>query len=105
MSGASIDAGPLDAIDEEDLVRFDHAGRTYVVARDDAGGVFVADGLCTHEAVHLCEGFVFGRVVECPRHMGRFDLADGACKGGPVTAPIAVHETEVRGGNVFFRAP
>lgn len=98
-----IDAGPLSEIEEEDLVRFDHEGRTYIVARDDADGVFVADGLCTHEHVHLCDGFVFGRVVECPRHMGRFDLADGACKGGPVTESLKVYETEVRDGHVFFR--
>ena len=98
-----IDAGPLDAIDEEDLVRFDHGGATYIVARDDEGGVFVADGLCTHEKVHLSEGFVFGRVVECPRHMGRFDLATGACSGGPVQTPLRVHETEVREGRVMFR--
>lgn len=102
MSGW-IDAGPLEAIEEEDLIRFDHGGASYIIARDDQGGVYAADGLCTHEHVHLSDGFVFGCVVECPRHQGRFDLSNGAPRGGPVTTGLKVYPAEVRDGRVFVR--
>lgn len=102
MSGW-VDAGPLDAIEEEDLIRFDHGGSTYIVARDDAGGIYAAEGLCTHERVHLADGFVFGCIVECPRHQGRFDLRDGAPKGGPVTDGLRTYPAEVRDGRVFVK--
>lgn len=102
MSGW-VDAGTLDAIEEEDLIRFDHNGSTYIIARDDTDGVYAADGLCTHEQVHLSDGFVFGCILECPRHQGRFDLRDGAPKGGPVTSGLKTYPVEVRGGRVFVK--
>lgn len=52
-----IDAGALDDIDEDDVARFDHAGRTYAIYRI-GGNVYASDGLCTHEHVHLADGLV-----------------------------------------------
>lgn len=39
-----IDTGALDDIDDEDVARFDHGGRTYAIYRID-GHVYASDGL------------------------------------------------------------
>ena len=42
----------FDAIDDEDVVRFDHGGRTFAIYRVE-DKPYASDGLCTHEGVHL----------------------------------------------------
>lgn len=96
-----IDAGPLADIEEEDLIEFRHDDKILVIARDDAGGVYALDGLCTHEQVQLCDGFVFGCIVECPRHNGRFDIRDGSTQGGPVIDGLRTYPVELRDGHVW----
>lgn len=59
-----IDAAGFDDIDDEDVVRFDHDGRTYAIYRID-GHVYASDGMCTHERVHLADGLVIDHVIEC----------------------------------------
>lgn len=94
---------PVDDIDPEDVRRFVHGGTTYAVCRDDEGRVFAVAGLCTHEHVDLCDGFVFGCVIECPRHNGRFRLDTGAPGGGPVTEALATFDVRVEDGMIFLR--
>lgn len=96
-----VDACALDDVDEEDLIEFAHGDRTMIIARDDAGGVYALDGHCTHEQVRLCEGFVFGCVIECPRHNGRFDIRDGSTQGGPVVEVLKCYPVDVREGRVW----
>ena len=68
---------PVDDIDPEDVIRFDHAGRTYAIYRSAKGEVFATDGLCTHEQVHLADGLVIDDTIECPKHNGRFNYRSG----------------------------
>ena len=58
--GQWIEACGTDDIDEEDLIRFDHAGKTYAIYRSPDSEYFATDGLCTHEKVHLADGLVGG---------------------------------------------
>lgn len=37
--------------DEEDVIRFDHAGATYAIYRSPEDEFFATDGLCTHECI------------------------------------------------------
>ena len=62
-----------DDLDCEDVMRFDHGGRTFAVYRAPDGTPFATDGLCTHEQVHLADGLVMGDQIECPKHNGRFN--------------------------------
>ena len=98
-----IDICALGEIEEEDVHRFEHGGAVYLAARDDCDGVFVVDGLGTHEKVELANGFVFGCVLECPRHQGRFDLRDGRPCGGPVTEGLKTYPTRVQAGRVHVQ--
>ena len=51
-----VEACAVNAIDEEDVIRFDHAGRTFAVYRLEGDAYYATDGLCTHEQAHLADG-------------------------------------------------
>lgn len=96
-----IDAAALDEIEDEDVMRFDHAGQTYAIYRVD-GDVYASDGLCTHEHVHLCDGLVMGHTIECPKHNGRFDIRDGRALCAPVCEKLKTYPARVEAGRIFI---
>ena len=55
VAGEWIDACAAGDIDEEDVLRFDHGGRTFAIYRTTDDRYFATDGLCTHEQAHLAE--------------------------------------------------
>lgn len=98
-----IAACAADEIDEEDVIRFDHGGRTFALYRTEDDRYFATDGLCTHEQVHLADGLVMGTIIECPKHNGRFDFTTGAAKGAPVCVALRTYPVKVEDGRVFLR--
>ncbi|HEY9346867.1 MAG TPA: MocE family 2Fe-2S type ferredoxin [Inquilinus sp.] len=98
-----IAACAADEIDEEDVIRFDHGGRTFAIYRTEDDRYFATEGLCTHEQVHLADGLVMGTIIECPKHNGRFDFTTGAAKGAPVCVALATYPVKVEAGQVFLR--
>lgn len=97
-----IAACELNDIEDEDVLRFDHAGQTYAVYRVN-DRVYATDGLCTHERVHLCDGLVMEHVIECPKHNGRFDIRDGRALGAPVCVNLKTYPAKVEGGQIFIQ--
>lgn len=89
-------------IDSEDVMRFDHGGRTFAIYRSPDDAFFATDGLCTHEMVHLAEGLVMGHVIECPKHNGRFDYRTGVAKGAPVCVNLKTYDVKVEDGKVMI---
>ena len=89
-------------IENEGVVRFDHAGRTYAVYRSPDDAYFATDGLCTHEQVHLADGLVMDNIIECPKHNGRFDYRNGAAKGAPVCVNLKTYPVKVEAGKVLI---
>jgi MocE subfamily Rieske [2Fe-2S] domain protein len=100
-----IEAIAFDDIEPEDVVRWDHGGKTYAVYRTEDDSVFASDGLCTHEQVHLADGLLMGHVIECPKHNGRFDIRDGAPKRAPVCVALKVYSAKVEGGDIWVDIP
>lgn len=90
----------LDDIEPEDVIRFDHQGRTFAVYRAPDGTPFATDGLCTHEHVHLADGLVIGDQIECPKHNGRFNIRTGAALRAPVCVALATYPVRVVGGQI-----
>ena len=76
-----IEACEADEVEEEDVIRFDHGGRTFAIYRLDDDEYFATDGLCTHEQVHLADGLVMDDIIECPKHNGRFDIPHRCSEG------------------------
>jgi len=91
---------PVDEIDPEDVIRFDHGGRTYAIYRAEDGTPFATDGLCTHENVHLADGLVMGDQIECPKHNGRFNIRTGAALRAPVCVNLRTYPARIAGGMI-----
>jgi 3-phenylpropionate/trans-cinnamate dioxygenase ferredoxin subunit len=102
MSDNWIEVCAQDDIDEEDVMRFDHGGRTYAVYRSPDDRFFATDGLCTHENVHLADGLVMDEIIECPKHNGRFNYQTGEAKGAPVCVNLKTYPIKLEGGSVFI---
>jgi len=102
MADNWVDACAADDIDAEDVIRFDHAGRTFAIYRSEDDKYFATDGLCTHEKVHLADGLVMGSIIECPKHNGRFDYRSGAAKGAPACVNLATWPVKLEGGRVLL---
>jgi 3-phenylpropionate/trans-cinnamate dioxygenase ferredoxin subunit len=97
-----IVACAVDDVDEEDVIRFDHDGRTFAIYRSPDDGFFATDGLCTHEKVHLADGLVMDDIIECPKHNGRFNYKTGAAKGAPVCVNLQTYPVKVEAGKVMI---
>ena len=97
-----IDACAKDDIDSEDVMRFDHGGKTYAIYRSPDDEFFATDGLCTHEKVHLAGGLVMDEIIECPKHNGRFNYKTGEAKGAPVCVNLQTYPVRVQGERVLI---
>jgi Na+-transporting NADH:ubiquinone oxidoreductase subunit F len=86
----------------EDVLRFDHADKTYAIYRTAAGKLFATDGLCTHGRSHLAEGFVKGNLIECSKHNGRFDLTDGSPRRKPACVALQTFQAQEHDGKIFL---
>lgn len=89
-------------IDLEDVMRFDHDGRTFAVYRSPEDQYYATDGLCTHEKIHLADGLVMDNIIECPKHNGRFDYRTGEAKGAPVCINLRIYPVRIDGGKVLL---
>lgn len=96
-----VPACSVDDIDEEDLIRFDHAGRVFAIYKSPEGDFFATNGICTHEHAFLSDGLVIGDIIECPKHNGRFNYKTGAAKGAPVCVNLATFPVKVEGDTVL----
>lgn len=93
---AAADLGP------EDVIRFDHGRRTFALIRDEEGALYATDGICTHGNTHLADGLVKGKIIECPKHNGRFNLADGSPARAPICRGLATYPLEERRGRLWL---
>jgi 3-phenylpropionate/trans-cinnamate dioxygenase ferredoxin subunit len=103
MSDGWIKACNGGDIQKEDVIRFDHAGQTFAIYRTADDQYYATEGLCTHEKVHLAGGLVMDRIIECPKHNGRFDFTTGQAKGAPVCVNLKTYAVKVEAGAVFIR--
>ena len=97
-----IRACTRDDIEAEDLIRFDHNGRTFAIYRSPDDEFFCTDGLCTHEAVHLADGLVMDYVIECPKHNGQFDYRTGEAVRSPVCEALQTYPVRLDGDDVLI---
>ncbi len=94
-----VSAGLLDTyrVGEGRLVR--HGITPFYVVRLDAARVVALSAVCTH--VRCILGFdPARRVLVCPCHDGRFDLA-GNVISGPPPRPLPSYPVSIRAGEIF----
>jgi 3-phenylpropionate/trans-cinnamate dioxygenase ferredoxin subunit len=98
-----IQACDADDVEQEDVIRFDHAGRTFAIYRSPDDEYFATEGLCTHEKVHLADGLVMDEIIECPKHNGRFNYKTGAARGAPVCVNLKTYPVKVEAGKIYLQ--
>ena len=98
-----VEACAADDIDEEDVIRFDHGGRTFALYRSPDDRYFATDGLCTHEQVHLADGLVMDEIIECPKHNGRFNYKTGEARRAPARVNLCVYPVRTEAGRVKIK--
>lgn len=59
------------------------------------GKIFATSNTCTHEECSLSDGFLSGKIVECPCHGGRFDITTGKVMALPPTLPIKTYNVRI----------
>jgi Na+-transporting NADH:ubiquinone oxidoreductase subunit F len=87
---------------EEDVIRFDHEKKTYAIYRTADGNLYATDGVCTHGNAHLSDGFVKGKLIECAKHNGRFDITDGSPQRLPVCIALKTYKVREHDGKIFL---
>ncbi|MCY3897394.1 MAG: fatty acid desaturase [Caldilineaceae bacterium] len=102
-SGEWIEIGPVEDIEEEDVIRLDHGSRTLAIYRLKGDRYYATDGLCTHEYAYLADGLVIDGVIECPLHNGRFDIATGRALRAPACDHLETYPVERRGNSLYVR--
>ncbi|MFT7473525.1 MAG: 3-phenylpropionate/trans-cinnamate dioxygenase ferredoxin subunit [Verrucomicrobiales bacterium] len=92
----------VDSLTSGDVRVAEIDGRAIAYARIDDEW-FAIDDTCSHAQVSLAGGYLEpdDRTIECPRHGALFSLETGAALTFPATKPVAGHEVEVRGTEVF----
>lgn len=91
-----------DAIDAEEVIRFDHDSRTFAIYRNHEDAFFCTDGLCTHEDIHLCDGLVVENTVECPKHSSIFNFITGEVETPPACNNLRTYPTKIEDGHVYI---
>ena len=87
----------------EGVLRFDlDKNRTFAIYRTENDEYYATDGLCTHEKVHLADGFVVGTTIECPKHGGCFNFTTGQTLGAPVVKRLKTYPTKIENGKILF---
>ena len=89
-------------IEAEDVLRFDHAGKTYAIFHAPDGQFYATDGYCTHEKAHLGEGIVDAFEIECPLHFGAFDYRTGDPTVAPACVKLKTYPVTIDGADVMI---
>jgi Na+-transporting NADH:ubiquinone oxidoreductase subunit F len=87
---------------KEDVIRFDHEEKTYAIYRLADGTLYATDGICTHGRTHLADGLVKGRLIECPKHNGRFDVTDGSPQRKPACIALQTYRVTEHDNKIFL---
>jgi 3-phenylpropionate/trans-cinnamate dioxygenase ferredoxin component len=98
-----VEACAVGDVDEEDVIRFDHAGRSFAIYRSPDDEYFASDGYCTHEKAHLADGLVMDDTIECPKHNGRFNYKTGLALRAPVCINLRTYPVKVDAGKVLIQ--
>jgi 3-phenylpropionate/trans-cinnamate dioxygenase ferredoxin subunit len=88
-------------VDFEDQYRFDHNDQTYCSYHLE-DGFYATDGLCTHEDIHLVDGLIDGEEIECPMHLGVFNIKTGKVVMDPPCEDLKTFNLKVEDEKIFI---
>jgi naphthalene 1,2-dioxygenase system ferredoxin subunit len=94
----------LDAVPEGEAIDVQSQGRSVALYCVE-GQVYATAGLCTHQKIRLCDGFLEGFEIECPLHQGRFDIRTGKALCAPLIEDIRTYPVKIEDGKVLVGLP
>ncbi|MEA2574230.1 MAG: nitrite reductase small subunit, partial [Chloroflexia bacterium] len=62
------------------------------------GQFYATQNKCTHAGGPLCEGGLWGDIIQCPWHGSEFNVRTGEVISGPARVPIKTYKVTVEGG-------
>ncbi|MBV8925960.1 MAG: non-heme iron oxygenase ferredoxin subunit [Bradyrhizobium sp.] len=89
-------AAALSEVKEGEPLGVEIAGRSVALYRV-ADEYYATGNICTHAEALLSDGMLDGCEIECPLHMGRFDIRTGEALTSPVEIDIPVYPVRVAG--------
>ena len=100
-----VDVCGREDIDLEDVLRFDHGGKTFAIYRSPGDEFFATEGRCTHEKIHLAPGLVVDDLIECPKHNGKFNYKTGQAVRAPACIDLKTFPVKVEADRVMMQPP
>jgi nitrite reductase/ring-hydroxylating ferredoxin subunit len=74
------------------------AGSEEVAIFNVDGELYATQNRCTHAGGPLCEGGLWGDIVQCPWHGSEFNVRTGEVVSGPAEVSIKTYRVSVVGG-------
>jgi nitrite reductase/ring-hydroxylating ferredoxin subunit len=97
-----IKVADLDAVQPGKMLCVQVGDKNLLLA-NDAGDIYAADEMCTHEDASLCMGSLKGHLVKCPLHGSRFDLKSGEPLEDPADEALKVYPVKIVGNDIFVK--
>jgi 3-phenylpropionate/trans-cinnamate dioxygenase ferredoxin component len=76
------------------------AGKAALLLYNLDGVIHATAAICPHHAAWLSQGQVSGDAINCPRHMGRFEIATGRQLRGPACPPLRTYNVRIVDGRI-----
>ena len=97
-------AASLGELNEGEPLGVEIAGHRVALYR--VGNEFYATGnVCSHAEALLSDGVLDGCEIECPLHLGRFDIRSGEALTSPVEIDIPTYRVRVAGDSLEVCLP
>jgi naphthalene 1,2-dioxygenase system ferredoxin subunit len=104
LSDQWISAARTHEVGEGEVMHVVVNGRQVALYKVD-GIVYATGGLCSHQGVRLCDGFLEGHQIECPLHQARFDIRSGQVLCAPAKKNIPVYSVRIAGDEILISVP
>ena len=80
-------------------------GRHHIALYRVGNEYYATSNICTHAEALLSDGMLDGYEIECPLHMGRFDIRTGEALTSPVEIDIRTYPVRVVGDRLEVCLP
>jgi naphthalene 1,2-dioxygenase system ferredoxin subunit len=70
-----------------------------------AGEFYATDDICTHRRARLSDGYLDGRIVQCPLHFGKFDVITGEPMNPPCKIPLETYPVTLDNERLLLDLP
>jgi nitrite reductase/ring-hydroxylating ferredoxin subunit len=97
-------AAALSDVKEGEPLGIEIAGQHVALYRV-ADEYYATGNICTHAEALLSDGMLDGCEIECPLHMGRFDIRTGEALTSPVEVDIPIYPVRISGDRLEVCLP